>query len=99
MALTVAQSDWIDAKAKIEIVGVMAFDLSSAFDTLAHTTLLSKLEIAGVTGVQLKWFESYLSGRSQSVLWNGTLNKPLSVNRGVPQGSIFGPTLLFGSDL
>ena len=35
MALTVAQNDWIHAKSKGEIVGVMAFDLSVAFDTEA----------------------------------------------------------------
>ena len=34
LALTLAQCDWIDAKAKNEVVGVMAFDLSTAFDTL-----------------------------------------------------------------
>ena len=37
MALTVAQTDWINAKARNELVGIMAFDLSSAFDTLEHS--------------------------------------------------------------
>ena len=48
MALTVAQNDWADAKAKDNHVGIMAFDLSSAFDTLDHTTLLKKLEKSGI---------------------------------------------------
>lgn len=93
MALTVAQKDWIDAKSHKELVGVMAFDLSSAFDTLSHSTLLGKLEHAGITGVPLKWFKSYLSNRSQSVLWNSVLSKPASLDRGVPQGSILCPLL------
>ena len=93
MALTMAQCDWIDAKSKNEIIGIMAFDLSAAFDTLCPSTLLDKLKIAGVTGVPLKWFESYLSDHSQNVLWNGNLSKPLPLNRGVPQGSILGPIL------
>jgi hypothetical protein len=93
MALTLAQNDWIDAKAKNEVVGVMAFDLSAAFDTLEHSTLLAKLETSGITGVPLKWFQSYLSDRSQSVLWNRVLSEPLPLRRGVPQGSILGPTL------
>ena len=56
MALTIAQNDWVDAKAKGLEVGVMAFDLS-AFDTLEHKLLLNKLEGAGITGIQLKWFK------------------------------------------
>ena len=36
----------------------MAFDLSLAFDTLAHSTLLSKLKIAGVTRIPLKTNEA-----------------------------------------
>ena len=72
---------------------ITSFDLSAAFDTLCPSTLLDKLKIAGVTGVPLKWFESYLSDHSQNVLWNGNLSKPLPLNRGVPQGSILGPIL------
>ena len=93
MALTVAQNDWIEAKTKNEIVGVMAFDLSSAFDTLSHTTLLSKLKSAGISGVPLKWLKSYLEGRSQSVLWNSKMGETCPIDRGVHQGSILGPTL------
>ena len=93
MALTVAQSDWIHAKSKNEVVGLMAFDLSSAFDTLNHSTLLLKLKQAGISGVQLKWFESYLKNRSQSVLWNKNTSSSLPINSGVPQGSILGPIL------
>jgi hypothetical protein len=93
MALTVAQNDWVDAKARNEMVGLMAFDLSAAFDTLAHSTLLSKLESASITGIPITWFQSYLSGRSQSVLWNSVLSKSRTLDRGVPQGSILGPIL------
>ena len=71
----------------------MAFDLSAAFDTLGHSTLLSKLKSAGILGTPLKWFESYLSNRSQSVLWNGNISSSRQINRGVPQGSILGPIL------
>ena len=74
MALTVAQNDWIHAKSMNEVVGLMAFDLSAAFNTLDHSTLLSKLKNAGISGVPLKWFQSYLSDRSQSVLWNSVLS-------------------------
>ena len=93
MALAVAQTDWLHAKSHKELVGIMAFDLSSAFDTLEPSKLLAKLETAGISGVPLKWFGSYISDRTQSVLWNNNLSKPRSLYRGVPQGSILGPIL------
>ena len=93
MALACAQNDWIDAKSKGNSVGVMAFDLSAAFDTISPITLLSKLESYGMTGVPLKWFKSYMSGRSQKVLWNDLMSEPCPLTHGVPQGSILGPTL------
>ena len=38
-------------------------------------------------------FSSYLSGRSQRVMLNGTLSDSSHLNFGVPQGSCFGPLL------
>ena len=71
MALACAQADWAAAKTRGEIVGVMAFDLSAAFDTIDVVHLIEKLKSAGVRGTPLKWLESYMTERSQSVLWNG----------------------------
>jgi hypothetical protein len=93
MALACAQADWAAAKARGEIVGVMAFDLSAAFDTIDVVPLIEKLKSAGVGGTPLKWLESYMTGRSQSVLWNGTKSGPRPLSHGVAQGSILGPLL------
>ena len=93
MALLCAQSDWMDAKSIGEAVGVMAFDLSSAFDTISAATLLEKLESAGVTGQPLLWMKSYTSGRSQCVVWNDSTSEFSPLTYGVPQGSILGPIL------
>ena len=68
-------------------------DLSKAFDTLNHNILLHKLSFYGVEGQSLKWFESYLSNRTQYVDFCSTSSSKTSVSVGVPQGSILGPLL------
>ena len=40
-------------------------DFSKAFDCVDHDSLREKMNIYGVAGVALGWFESYLSNRQQ----------------------------------
>jgi len=47
----------------------------------------------GVAGTCLKWFESYLTGRSQSVRVGQATSRPHELVYGVPQGSVLGPIL------
>ena len=68
-------------------------DLSKAFDSLDHKILLNKLKYYGVRHTELKWFISYLSGREQYVQYNNSYSSKISLNLGVPQGSILGPLL------
>ena len=73
-------------------VGVF-LDLRKAFDTVNHSILFKKLEHLGVRGVALKWFVSYLSGRTQCVSLDGILSNPQEIDISVLQGTILGPIL------
>ena len=46
---------------------MVILDLQKAFDTVNHKILISKLSAMGVGQAALKWFDSYLGGRGQTV--------------------------------
>ena len=65
---------------------VVLLDLSAAFDTVDHAVLLSRLEsMFGVKGTVLKWFQSYLTQRSQAVSIDNALSDKVDLLFGVPQ--------------
>ena len=73
-------------------IGVF-IDLSKAFDTIDHTTLLSKLECYRIRGISHDLLRSYLSNRYQLINIDGTHSDKELVSYGVPQGSVLGPLL------
>jgi hypothetical protein len=73
-------------------IGVF-LDLRKAFDVCSHPILLAKLGKMGITGTTLKWFESYLTGRSHCFEVDDVLSDPKAINISVIQGSILGPIL------
>ena len=64
-------------------------DLRIAFD-VKHDILLAKLESYGIKGNALKWFNSYLLGRSQFVVCRDSASELRHLPFGVPQGSVRG---------
>ena len=73
---------------------LILLDMSAAFDTVDHAVLIDCLKNNFKVGGQvLKWFTSYLSGRSFHVKINSCLSKGVIIFYGVPQGSILGPIL------
>ncbi len=83
------------AKANSKSSVLILLDLSAAFDTVNHQILLI-LSSLDITGIPLRWFESYLTGRSFRVAWGGEVSKAHKLVTGVPQGSVHG-RLLFST--
>ena len=81
---------------------LILLNLSAAFDTVNHDTMLCRLEyLFGIQGKAFSWFASYLSGRTQWIMINESLSKPFKLECSVPQGSYLGPLLftLYTSEL
>ncbi len=72
--LSVTEALWI-AKADSKSSVLILLDLFAAFDTVNHQILLSTLSSLDITGIPLRWFESYLTGLSFRVAWGGEVSK------------------------
>ena len=69
---------------KIKIL--TALDMSAAFDTLDHITLLHRLQHTfGLSGYAISWIRSYLTDRSLSVKIDSTSSPSTTILTSVPQ--------------
>ena len=67
-------------------------DLSAAFDTIDHRTLLHRVEhVFVIAGKTLEWMSLYICGRYQTVTVDGKLSEPVKMTFCMPQGSVPGP--------
>lgn len=91
-ALLKVQNDILNSFDRNDVTMLVMLDLSAAFDTIDHTTLLHRLQDHfGIAGKPLEWVASYLSDRYQTVTIDGKLSKPVLMKYSVPQGSVLGP--------
>ena len=75
------------------LTALILLDLSKAFDSVSHSILLHKLSCIGASPEAVKWFQDYLTGRSQYVHIGSTKSSARPITHGVPQGAILSPLL------
>ncbi len=73
---------------------LILIEFSKAFDHIDHQILLHKLNQNGVHPLIQKWYHNFLQCRQQRVKMGKPTSKWVSVNGGVPQGTLSGPELL-----
>ena len=92
-ALLETTHNWFEMLENGNEVGAVFFDFRKAFDSVPHCAVLGKLENLQVNYLLVKWIHSYLSGRMQQVVVNGSASHAVPVLSDVPLGSVLGPLL------
>ena len=91
--LIITMNDLVKSLEKNSQTDMAILDFSKAFDTVPHSKLLHKLNEYGVKGQLHKWFTSFLTRRHMRVVVDGAASREVTVDSGVPQGTVLGPIL------
>ena len=68
-------------------------DMSAAFDTVNHNTLLSKISNSALPTPIVRWLSCYIRGRKSRVSFRDVTSSARAVHAGVPPGSKISPAL------
>lgn len=83
----------IDGFNRNQVTGVVFLDISQAFDKVWHEGLIHKLMQYNFPPYLIHIIKSYLTNRTFEVHLQGAISSVRSIEAGVPQGSVLGPTL------
>ena len=99
-ALIRVHCDIQQAMDRQRIVVLVLLDLSAAFNTIDHRVLLHRLSHdLGVAGTALRWFQSYLEDRKQSVTIQNALPAPRDLRFVCPMAQCWGPRCSLSTQL
>ena len=94
MALIKCQHNWFKWLDKdMDFVRIFSFDFSKVFDSVSHQILCNKLKTLNINLFVTNWIISFLRDRKQRVIVDDVHTEMVSINRGVPQGTVLGPVL------
>ena len=97
LLLTNMVEQWRHSLDNNNVVCVVFFDFKKAFDSIDHDVLLKKVTNLGVSDNICLWLADHLSERAQFTIANNASSNLQKVTYGVPQVSVLGPLLFFGS--
>ena len=84
---------WLDALEHGNMARVCMFDMNAAYVVMDTEILLDKLKVSGFDRNSVQWIWSFLTYISKAVYIEGSLSNLLTLEAGVPQGSILGTIL------
>ena len=88
-ALLKVKTDILNNMDQKRVTFLVLLDLSAAFDLVSFKLLLNYLYYRfGISGVALKWIESYITNRTQRVKIGDMESDPVTLKQGMPQGSV-----------
>ena len=74
-------------------LALVSFDLSKAFDSIDCSLTIHKMREIGFPSGFLCWLRNYFHNRIGRIKNHGKFSKEFILSRGVPQGSVLGPTV------
>ena len=78
---------------KGELGMTIFLDLAKAFNSISHTILLQKISNYGYSENAIELLKSFLTDRKQRVRIGSKFSNWLTINHGVPQGTVLGPLI------